>query len=194
MPVKTGKLVAESRYHNPDPLICLLGCANKTKVVVGGGDDGIGGYLVPNLFHHWGVLYRNGVKDPFTEECDKGCVASQGEGDIFIPYKGYVEANLTIPYLPWYNDDVLFLVVSNHKYRDRDPVQIGTQVIDQLVAAMAKKQLQEARETWKQVHFGTIFSKQITVKGLDVPEYDLQGVKGKIHTIREVVIPYLWLW
>ena len=38
---------------------------------------------------------------------------------ITIPYKEYVEANLTIPDLPCYNEDVLFLIVANHKYGDR---------------------------------------------------------------------------
>ena len=33
-----------------------------------------------------------------------------------IPYKGYIEAKLTIPDLPQYNEDVLFLVVLDHKY------------------------------------------------------------------------------
>ena len=36
MVVNTSKLVAESGYHNPDPLVQLLGCANETKVVVEG--------------------------------------------------------------------------------------------------------------------------------------------------------------
>ena len=30
--------------------------------------------------------------------------------------------------------------------------------------------------------------KRNTVKGLNIPEYDFKGVKGKIHTIREVII------
>ena len=96
-----------------------------------------------------------------------------------ILYKGYVESNLTIPHLPHYNEDVLFLVVANHKYGHTVPLQIGTQVIDQLVATMAKKELQKAREMWKQVHLGTIVSKRNTAKGHDAPEYDLNGIKVK---------------
>ena len=55
-----------------------------------------------------------------------------------ILYKGYVEAILTIPGLPWYNEDVLFLVIPDHKYGERVPVQIGTQVIDHLVMTMTE--------------------------------------------------------
>ena len=55
----------------------------------------------------------------------KGMLHLEGSGDIAILYKGYVKANLTIPDLPHYNEDKLFLVVTNHKYGDRTPVQIG---------------------------------------------------------------------
>ena len=108
---------------------------------------------------------------------------------ISILYKGYVEANLIISDLLQYNEDLLFfLVISDHKYGDRVPVQIGTQVIDHLVATMTKNKLQQAAESWKQVHLSTIIWKRNTVKGLDVLEYDHKGTNGKIHTIREVVI------
>ena len=51
-----------------------------------------------------------------------------------------------------------------------------------------RKQLQQAGDTWKQVHLTSVISKRNIVKGLNVPEYDLKRVKGKIHTIREVII------
>ena len=81
-----------------------------------------------------------------------------------IPYKGYLEVNLTILDLPHYNEDVLFLVVVNHKYGDRGPVQIGTQVIDQLVATMTKTELQKAGETWRQVHLSSTVSKEVLLE------------------------------
>ena len=46
----------------------------------------------------------------------RGCLHLKGTGGILIPYKGYVEANLIIPGLPQYNEHLLFLVVSDHKY------------------------------------------------------------------------------
>ena len=88
--------------------------------------------------------------------------------------EGYVEAKITIPDLPCYNKDVLFLVVSNHKYGDRVPVQIGPWVIDQLVVTMTEKQLQEAEKTWKQLHLGTTVSKRNTIGSPNAPEYALK--------------------
>ena len=102
-----------------------------------------------------------------------------------IPYKGYVEANLTKPDLPCYNEDVLFLVVANQKYGDRVPVQIGIKVIDQLVATMTEKELQKARETWRQVHLGTIVLKRYNIESPDAPEYDTKGKKVRFTLQRK---------
>ena len=68
------------------------------------------------------------------------------------------ESNLTIPDLPQYNEDMLFLVILEHKYAERVPVQIGTLVIDLLDATMTEKELQQAGDTWKQVYISTVIS------------------------------------
>ena len=94
----------------------------------GGGDNGTGGYWVQNLCPHWGILYRNGVEDPSTEAFERGCVVSQGDGGVLVPYKAYIEANLTILELPWYYEDALFLFISDHKYGERVPVQMGNEL------------------------------------------------------------------
>ena len=43
-----------------------------------------------------------------------------------------MEANFIMPDLTQYNEDMLFLVVSDHKCGELVPVQLGTLVIDQL--------------------------------------------------------------
>ena len=73
-----------------------------------------------------------------------------------IPYKGYIEANLIIPGLSQYNEDVLFLVVSVHKYGEWVPAQLSTLVIDHLVVTMTTEELQQTGEIWKQVHTSTV--------------------------------------
>ena len=40
----------------------------------------------------------------------------KGMGGISIPYRGYVETNLTTPDLPGYNEDMLSLVMMDHIY------------------------------------------------------------------------------
>ena len=73
--------------------------------------------------------------------------------------------------------------------RERVSVKIGTQVIDHLGMKMAKEELQQTGNNTNQVHLSTVISKRNTVESLNIPKYNLEGMKGKIHTIREAVIP-----
>ena len=107
-------------------------------------------------------------------------------------YKGYIEANPTIPHLPRYKEDVLFLVVLDYKYGERIPVQIGAQAIDYFFATMTEKELKWAWHTWNQVHLNTEISKRDTMKGLNIWDNDHEGVKGKINTIGEgITLPFM---
>ena len=102
----------------------------------------------------------------------RGLLHLKGAVSIAIPYKGYVEANLIIPGLPLYNEDVLY------SWPLSWPVQIGTLVIDHLVMTKVVEELQHARDTWKQVYLSTVISKRNTVESLNISKYDLEGVKG----------------
>ena len=110
--VSTNKLVAEPGYHNPSPLIQLIGCANEVTVVVEGMemmtlvDTGsqISALTVGFCSEFWLRILPLG-----------GSLVLEGTRGIAIPYKGYVEANLTIQGLPKYNEDVLLLVIPDHK-------------------------------------------------------------------------------
>ena len=130
---------------------------------------------------------ERGLKILSLRNLVEGVLHLDGTGDITIPYQGCVDANLAILDLP--KEDVLFLVVANHKYGDRVPIQIGTHVIDQLVASMTEKELQKAGETWRQVHLSTIVLKRSTIGSFNAPKYYFG--KGMIHTMKEVMIPPL---
>ena len=79
--------------------------------------------------------------------------------------------NLLIPDLPQYNEDIV-----DNKYGMRVPIQIGTLVIEHLLLVLAMEGLQQADDTWKQVHLSTAISIQNTASSSDVPEYDLEQV------------------
>ena len=96
----------------------------------------------------------------------------QRTGGITIPYKGYVKASLTIPGLPQFNEDMFILVILDHKYGERVPAQIGTQVIDHLVVTITEEELQH---TWKQVHLITAISKRNTMESLNIPSMISKG-------------------
>ena len=76
------------------------------------------------------------------------CCVSRGWGH-FATYKEYIKASLDIQGLPWYNENMLFVVIFYHKYGETVPVQIGTKVIDHLVETMTEKELQQAGDTRK---------------------------------------------
>ena len=54
---------------------------------------------------------------------------------------------------------------------------------------MTVENLQQAGDTWQQLHLSTVISKSNTVESLNISKYDLKRVKGKIHIMRKVVIP-----
>ena len=140
--------MAESGYYGPDPLVCLLGHVQEIRLVVEGVETTVlvdTGSQISALTE--GFCTEKGLKILPLRNLLRGILCLEGRRGISIPYKGYVEANLIIPDLPHYNEDVLFLVIANHKYGDGVPVQLGTQVIDQLVATMTEKKLQKVGET-----------------------------------------------
>ena len=86
-----------------------------------------------------GFCIEMGLKILPLRNLIRGALCLKGMVGISIPYRAYVEATLTIPDLPQYNEDILFLIVSNHKYGDRVLEQIGTQVVDQFIVTMTEK-------------------------------------------------------
>ena len=100
-PVNTSKLAAESGYHNADPSVCLLGCANDTKVVVEGVEMMAlveTGSQISALTE--GFCTEMQLKIFPMRNLIRGWLCLKRMGGILIPCKGYVEANVTIPDLP----------------------------------------------------------------------------------------------
>ena len=54
---------------------------------------------------------------------------------------------------------------------------------------MTMEELEQAGDTWKQVHLSTMISKQNTESSFHIPEYDLEHVWGKVQTTMKIVIP-----
>ena len=99
--VNTNKLVLESGYHNPDPLVWLLGQANEVMVVVERVETTA---LVDTGFQisafTEGFCTEIGLRILPLRNLIGDELHLQGTGGILIPYKGCVEANITIPDVP----------------------------------------------------------------------------------------------
>ena len=164
--VSTDIPVAEPGYHNPSPLVWLLGHANEAMVMV----EGVEIMAMVDTRSQVSTLFNRRVLLRIWVE-NRGLLHLNGTGGILILYMGYIEGNLIIPALPWFNEDMLYLVILDNKYGERVLDQIGALVIDHLV------------------HLSTVISKRNTVKSPNVPEYNLKGGKGKICMMMTVVIP-----
>ena len=104
MSVSAGTLTAEPRYHNLSPMVWPIGPANGAVVVVEGVemmelvDTGCQiSVLTEGVCTEFGLRILS-VKF-FVSRRDRGCANT---------IQGYTEANLTIPDLSRYNEDMLF--------------------------------------------------------------------------------------
>ena len=72
----------------------------------------------------------------------------EGTGGINVPYLGYVEATLDIPEVEAFNEDCLFLVVSDYMYGKRVLLMIGTLHIDMIIECATKEELDQISIAW----------------------------------------------
>ena len=90
MLVNTHKLAAESRYHSPEPLVCLLGCVSENRFVVEGVEMMAlvdTGSQICTLTE--GLCTERRLKILPLRNLMKGVLHLEGTGGILIPYKGY---------------------------------------------------------------------------------------------------------
>ena len=73
-------------------------------------------------------------------------------------------------------------------YHQREPIQVGSCIIDQVTNCISEDELQSLSQSWKLAYVSTIISKSALVNDL---EFDLDQVKGKVVTSEKVKIPTL---
>ena len=111
------------KYHNPDPLLRLIGLANEATIIVEGQrflaliDSG-------SQLSTMSESLVQTLKLP-VHKLNTLIEAEASGGDI-ITYIGYVGARLAIPGITKMNKDSLFMVSSDSPYTKRVPLQIGT--------------------------------------------------------------------
>ena len=132
-------------YLNPDPLSRLIGQANETQVKIEN--------------QNFTALIDSGAQiSQLTESLVKALglemkhlkelLPLDGAGGVDVPYLGYVEARLAFPEIQNFNEDCLFLVMSDHTYGDRVPVTIGTLHIDMVLDKASREELKSLSRAW----------------------------------------------
>ena len=170
-----------NKYHNPDPLLRLIGPANEATIIIEGQefkaliDSGaqlstISESLVTAL-----KLPVHKLNTLIEAEVSRGGI---------IPYVGYVEARLKIPGIRAMNKDSLFMISNNSPYMERVPIQLGTLHIREAISCATDTEINNLATAWKTANFPP-FEKNLTISK---PEFDLNQIKGHVRLTKSVTI------
>ena len=170
------------KYHNPDPLVRLIGLANEAVILVEGQE-------FPALIDSRAQLLTmsealvQALKLPVHNL--HTLIEAEVSGGNTIPYVGYVEARLQIPSIQAMNKDSLFMVSNNSPYMDCVPIQLGTLHIRKAMKSATQDELAKLLIAWKMASFPSYLKKNITLKE---PEFDLNKIKGHIRLTKSITI------
>ena len=71
-------------------------------------------------------------------------------------------------------------------YHKRVPLQVGSQIIDQVANSITKDELKSLPQSWKLAYVNTVLSKSSQVSN---QEFDLDQVKGKVVITKKAIVP-----
>ena len=168
--------VAE-KYHNPDPLLRLIGPANEAVIIVEGQE-------FPALIDSGAQLSTmsealvQALKLPVHNL--NTLIEAEVSGENTIPYEGYVEARLQIPGIQAMNKDSLFMVSNNSPYMDHVPIPLGTLHIREAMKSATQDELAKLSIAWKTASFPSYLDKNLTLKE---PE-----IKGHVRLTKPITI------
>ena len=173
-------LLQTDLYLNPDPLCRLIGEPNETQVKLEGQKFNAlvdSGSMVSQITVSLAKALKLDIKQLQT------LIPMEGAGGISVPYLGYVEATLGIPEVEAFDEDCLFLVVSDHTYGRRVPITIGTLHIDLIIERATKEELDKISIAWGR---GQLF-RQIQARQVQLTNQDELGkVQGTVKLMKKV--------
>ena len=112
------------RYHNPNPLLRLIGPANEATIII----EGQQFLALVDSEAQLSTMSESlvqALKLPI-HKLNTLIEAEVSGGGGVIPYTGYVEARLTIPGIKQMDKDSLFMVTNDSPYTQQVPIQLGT--------------------------------------------------------------------
>ena len=148
-----GGVVPGPQYHNPDPLVRLIGTPNESSAFVDGVsitslvDSGANMTAITKSFAEELLLEIKSLQSILDIE------ATGGGG--MVPYHGYVECRLKIPMIEKFDLDVLMLVIDDSPYGMRVPIQIGTLHIDMAMELATEEEKKKLNKQWKRAQFAS---------------------------------------
>ena len=160
-------------YHNPDPLVRLIGEPNETRIIIE--NEKIKG-LIDSGAQLSSILDTFASKLGLEIKQLNTLLDLESTGGGQVPYNGYVELRMRVPNVRAFDLDVLMLVIPESEYSQRVPVTIGTIHIDEIIDLITDKELRLASHQWQH----GIISRKVVVKQLQMKENKgiLTQVKG----------------
>ena len=172
-----------NRYHNPDPLLRLIGPANEATIIVEG-------QKFPALIASGAQLSTmleslvQALKLPIYKF--NTLIEAEVSGGGIVPYVGYVEARLKIPDTQAMDIDSLFMVLNNSQYMNRVPIQLSTLHFQEAIQLATREEMENLPQAWKTANFQPhTINKSLPVKE---PEFDLNKIKGHVKLTKFVTI------
>ena len=156
-PIMAKAVKMADRYHNPDPLIQLIGSVNESTVI-------LEGKKYPALLDSGAQLSGISLRLAKTlglkiYQLDT-LLDIEGFGGNDVPYLGYVKARLQVKGISGMDEDSLFLVVPNSNYTKRVPISIGTVSYREMFTIVKRGRILGLTHPWEIA----IFPKQILKK------------------------------
>ena len=172
------------KYHNPDPLVRLIGEANKAPAVVEG-------VPITSLVDS-GACMSAMVKS-FAEELQleikplKTILDIEGMGGGVVPYHGYVECCLQLPQIKKFDIDVLMLVINDSAYGMRVPIQIGTLHIDMALDLATEDEMKKLSCKWERARMASALRMNSMVVDKE-SGFKLDDIHGAVHITQGITI------
>ena len=169
------------KYHNPDPLLRLIGPANEATIIVEGQEFKAlidSGAQLSTISESLVTALKLPVHKLNT------LIEAEVSGGGTIPYIGYVEARLKIPGIKVMNKDSLFKVSNNSPYTKRVPIQLGTLHIREAISCATDIEMNKLATAWKTANFPPLEKNLKVTK----PEFDLNQVKGHVRLTKSITI------
>ena len=139
-------------YHNPDPLVRLIGDANEAPAIV----EGVPITSLVDSGACMSAMVKSFAKELRLEiKPLKTILDIEGTGGGTVRYYGYVECHLKLPQIEKFDVDVLMLIIDDSAYGMRVPVQLGTLHIDMALDLATEAEMKKLSCRWERAKMAT---------------------------------------
>ena len=183
-------MVPGPQYHNPDPLVRLIGTPNESQIKMEGVpitaliDSGANLSAITKLFAEELQLEVKGLQTILDIE---------PTGGGRVTYHGYVKCKLKIPQIKKFDLDVLMLIIDDSPYAMRVPIQVGTLHINMALDLATEEERKKLNREWRRAELASsLHMKGANVNVKDSKEsanvFDLDNVSGSVCVTKDLAL------